>query len=182
MKLRSVLSGFGTLVLVLGFNSCDVSNDTEFVCQEDFTGALVENENVLVGKWELTAIVAEKEVDLTSDSESNPKTDIYVQYSECDRDANFVYTSDRGYTNSQGQSAENCTNKAKFSGTWKLNGNVLSFVNNCSSQNMTLEFNEDKSAYSFTGNYNITDANGQKILTDITFTYSKADSETEPVE
>src|SRR5690606_38520766 len=150
MKLRNALLGLGVVVLGLGLNSCNLSDDNDFVCAEDYTGALEENEKVMLGKWKLTAIVAAKEVDITNDNESNPKKDIYVQYSECDQDADFTYEADRGYTNTQGQNVANCTNKLKFKGTWKLTGKILSFVGSCTTQNTEIEFNGDKSAYSFT--------------------------------
>lgn len=172
----------GTVVLAIGLNSCNVSDDTDFVCPEDFSGALLESENDLLGKWELTAIVADKEVDITKDSENNPKTDIYVQYSECERDNNMVFSSDRAYTNSQGQNAENCTNKAKFNGTWQIKDNVLSLLSNCYVQKLQVEFNEEKTAYSYKGNYTITDVHGVQIQTDVTFTYTKAADDLEPAE
>lgn len=183
MKLRNVLFGIGAAMIGLGLNSC-VSNDDDFVCIEDYTGALGDNEAVLLGKWKLTAIVAEQEVDITNDNESNPKKDIYVQYSECDQDADFTYESNRAYTNTQGQNTTGCTNKLKFTGSWKLTGNILSFVANCVTQNQEIEFNGDKSAYSFTSSFNISDVRGTTITTDVTFTYTKVvvDTELEPAE
>lgn len=184
MKFRNVLLGFGAVALSIGLSSCNTSDDSNYECQEDFTGALLENENVILGKWELSAILADKEVDLTRDNEDNPKKDIYVQYSECEKDTDFIYTSDRAYSNSQGQNAENCTNKATFKGTWKFKDNILSLAGNCSSQNLLLDFNEDKTSYSYKGNYTITDVHGQQFQTDVTFTYTKVNTENElqPVE
>ena len=182
MKFKNALLGIGVLALTLGFNACDVSNDDDFVCVEDYTGALEENEKVMLGKWKLSAIVSEKEVDITTDNESNPKKDIYAQYSDCDKDADFTYESDRKYTNTQGQNIMDCTNKLKFSGTWKLEGNNLAFVGNCTAQNLKLEFNGDKSTYSFTSSYNIKDVQGATITTNVTFTYKKVveDTDLEP--
>ncbi|WP_176328435.1 MULTISPECIES: DUF5004 domain-containing protein [Arenibacter] len=179
MKLRNALMGLGTVVLAMGFNSCDISNDSDFQCPEDFTGALLENENGLVGKWELTGIMADKEVDLTSDGEDNPTKDIYAQYSECEKDTDFVFSSNRGYTNSQGQNADNCTNKVTFSGTWRLTNQALSLVRDCSMENLPLEFNEEKSTFSYKGDYTVTDVHGMKIRTEVTFTYSKAPNDLE---
>lgn len=179
MKLRNALFGIVAVIMGLGLNSCNVSDDDNFVCPEDYTGALEENEQVLLGKWKLTAIVAAQEVDITNDNESNPKKDIFVQYSECDQDADFTYESDRGYINTQGQNISGCTNKLKFSGTWKLTGKNLSFVGSCTMQNLEIELNGDKSAYSYTSNYNIRDVNGATITTDVTFTYTKVVAEPE---
>lgn len=180
MRLKKALLGIGMIALSLGFNSCNTSDDNDFVCTEDFTGALEENEKALLGKWKLTAIVAEKEVDITKDNEDNPKKDIYVQYSECDQDADFTYEADRKYTNTQGQNIAECTDKLKFTGSWKLTGNILGFVGNCMTQNQAIQFNADKSAYSFTSSYNINDVRGTVITTNVTFTYTKVVANTEP--
>jgi len=185
MNLRNALLGIGAVIIGLGFNSCDVSNnDDDFVCAEEYTGALEENEKVMLGKWKLVAIVAAKEVDITNDSESNPKKDIFAQYSECDQDADFTFEADRGYTNTQGQNIVSCTNKLKFTGSWKLTGNNLSFVGSCVAQNLELEFNGDKSTYTYTSSYNIKDVQGVTITTDVAFTYAKVvpDTELEPAE
>ncbi len=184
MKLKNALLGLGAVILGLGLNSCNNSDDNDFVCAEEYTGALEENEKVMLGKWKLTAIVAAKEVDITKDNEDNPKKDIYVQYSECDQDTDFTYEADRGYTNTQGQNIVSCTNKLKFTGSWKLTGENLSFVGSCTTQNLKLTFNADKSAYSFTSSYNINDVQGAVITTDVTFTYTKVvpDTDLEPAE
>ncbi|MDX1364290.1 DUF5004 domain-containing protein [Arenibacter latericius] len=180
MKLRNALMSFGAVALAIGLNSCNLSDDAEFECAEDFTGTLMENENVMLGTWELTGIVADKEVDITEDSENNPKKDIYVQYSDCKKDVDFVFTEDRAYTNSEGQNATDCSNKAKFTGTWKLKETVLSMVSNCFVQTLPLEFNDNKTAFSYEGNYTITDVHGIKIQTNVTFTYTKVANDLQP--
>src|SRR5690606_9421507 len=166
---RNALFGIGAVMIGLGLNSC-MSNDDDFVCAEEYTGALGEDEQLMLGKWKLTAIVAEQEVDITNDNESNPKKDIYVQYSECDQDAEFIYEANRGYTNTQGHNNTDCTNKLKFTGSWKLTGKNLSYVSSCTIKKLEIEFNGDKSVYSFTSNYIIKYVQVTTIITNVTFT------------
>ncbi|GGW25066.1 DUF5004 domain-containing protein [Arenibacter certesii] len=180
MKLKNALMSLGTVALAIGLNSCNLSDDVEFECPADYTGVLLENEDVMLGRWELTAIVADKEVDISKDGEDNPKKDIYVQYEDCKKDVDFVFTQDRGYTNSEGQNVENCTDKAKYKGTWKLKETVLSLVSNCYVQNLPLEFNGSKTAFSYKGNYTIKDVHGINIQTEITFTYTKEANDLQP--
>ncbi|HUH47418.1 MAG TPA: DUF5004 domain-containing protein, partial [Arenibacter sp.] len=118
------------------------------------------------------------------DNEDNPKKDIYVQYSECAQDEYFTYESDRAYTSTQGHNISKCTDKLKFTGSWKLTGKNLSLVGDCATQNLEIEFNADKSAYSYTSSFNINDVRGAVITTEVTFTYTKVvpDTELEPAE
>ncbi|MCM4171181.1 DUF5004 domain-containing protein [Arenibacter sp. TNZ] len=161
----------GTIVMGSLFIGCNTDNSVE--CPADFEGALTEEENGLIGTWKLTAILAEKEVDITNDNEENPKKDIFIQYSECERDSDYTFGPGRAYEFSQGENATSCSNKVKLAGTWKLSAGTLGLIGNCSSQNLTIVVNPDKSAYSITSNYNITDVKGLTIQTDVKFTYTK---------
>jgi hypothetical protein len=149
------------------------SSDNTIECPADYEGALVEEENALLGTWELSAIVAEKEVDITDDNESNAGKDIYAQYTDCEKDAEYTFGPGRAYEFAQGQNATSCTNKLKIEGTWKLSTDILGLVGNCSLQNIKIAFNGDKSAFTTTSNFDITDVNGQIVQTDVTFTYTK---------
>jgi hypothetical protein len=152
------------------------STDNTIECPADFEGALVEEENSLIGTWEMTAIMAEKEVDLTNDQEQNPNKDIYVQYTDCEKDAEYTFGPGRVYEFAQGQNATTCGNKVKIEGTWKLSSNNLGLTGNCSLQNSQIVFNAEKSAYTTTSNFNITDVNGLTVQTDVTFTYTKVEA------
>jgi|TARA_R110000868_G_scaffold401498_1_gene677011 hypothetical protein len=159
----------------IAFNSLLVgcSTDNTVECPADYEGALVAEENGLLGTWELTAIVAVKEVDITKDDVQNPKKDIYVQYTDCEKDAEYTFGPGRAYEFAQGQNASSCSNKVKIEGTWKLSSDILGLIGNCSAQNLKIVLNEGKSAFTTTSNYNITDVNGQTVQTDVTFTYTK---------
>tara|TARA_R110002020_G_scaffold384233_5_gene595116 strand:+ start:86507 stop:87037 length:531 start_codon:yes stop_codon:yes gene_type:complete len=153
---------------------CSTDNTVE--CPADYEGALTEAENGLLGTWELTAIVAVKEVDITKDDVQNPKKDIYVQYTDCEKDAEYTFGPERAYEFAQGQNASNCSNKLKIEGTWKHSGDILGLIGNCSAQNLKIVFNEGKTAFTTTSNYNITDVNGLTVQTDVTFTYAKMEA------
>ena len=162
---------FGTVLLGSMLSGCSTDNSIE--CPEDFTGSLVDEENNLLGTWQLSAIVAGEEVDLTDDNEENPDTDIFVQYTACEKDTEYTFGSDRAYVYSQATNESNCSNMVTITGTWKLANGSLGLVGNCSVQNLNVVFNDDKSAFSVTSNYTITDVNGVSVQTDVTFTYSK---------
>jgi hypothetical protein len=152
------------------------STDNTIECPADFEGALVEEENNLLGTWEMTAIMAEKEVDLTKDDEQNAKKDIYVQYTDCEKDAEYTFGPGRAYEFAQGQNASACGNKVMIEGTWKLSSGTLGLTGNCSLQNLNIVFNAEKTAYTTTSNFNITDVNGLTVQTDVTFTYTKVEA------
>lgn len=164
---------FGTVLLGSMLSGCSTDNSIE--CPEDFTGSLVEEENNLLGTWQLSAIVAGEEVDLTDDNEENPDTDIYVQYTACEKDTEYTFGPGRAYEYSQAANESECSNMVNITGTWKLANGALGLVGNCSVQNMNVVLNDDKSAFSVTSNYTITDVNGVSVQTDVTFTYTKLD-------
>ncbi len=152
------------------FTGCNPDNGVD--CPTDYTGALAENEQKLTGRWVLSAITSDKEIDITDDEEDNPEMDIYAQYSDCQRDGVYNFNTDRKYTFGQGQNASTCANKSSSEGTWKLTAETLSLVGACNMQNIQIEFNEEDSAFSFSDNFNVTDVDGNTVQTKITFTYS----------
>lgn len=156
------------------FTGCN--NDNGVDCPQDHTGPLAENEEKLTGEWVLSAIVSEEEIDLTDDDEENPEQDIYAQYSDCLQDGVYTFAADRKYTFEQGQNAADCENKSSLEGTWQLSAQTLSLIGGCNVQNVAITFNGDASAFSFTDDYNVRDANGQTVSTEITFTYTAAAS------
>lgn len=161
----------GTIALSSLFMGCSTDNTIE--CPADFEGTLAEEENSLIGTWQLTAILADKEVDITKDNEENPKKDIFIQYAACEKDSDYTFGPGRAYEFSQGENASNCSNKVKITGTWKFSNGTLGLIGNCSAQNLKVVFNTDKSAFSVTSNFKITDVKGVTIQTDVKFTYTK---------
>lgn len=142
-------------------------------CPEALTGELDTSETALVGDWNFEGMVSEDEVDLTDDDQDNPSTDIFAQLDACDKDLVYAFDNDRTYTFSQGYVATNCSNKAQLGGTWKLTGSELTFVANCSVNNVTIAFNEDQSAFSFEQTFKFNDVDGHTVTTKVTFTYGK---------
>lgn len=162
-------------IVVLGMASLLVTScisDNGVECPSDFTGTLSGDEPDLVGEWVLTAIVSDKEIDLTDDNEDNPIKDIYAQYTDCQKDAVFIFNQGRTYIFNQGEVASGCVNKTTSEGTWKLSTGTLSLASGCSLQTMAIDFNDDKTEYTFSGNYNLRNVAGETLLTKITFTYT----------
>ncbi len=149
------------------------SNDNSPDCPDDFTGALDATETPLVGEWSFVSMVSEDEVDLTNDSMDNPSTDIYDQFSECQQDVAYTFEDDRGYTLKQGYVATDCTNKVALNGTWKLTAGVLNFVADCYTNSIDIEFNEDKTEFTFEKMYKFVDVDGHTITSKVIFTYEK---------
>lgn len=158
------------MVFFMALAGCTTDNSVE--CPEDYTGALVSDEEKMVGEWVLTAIVAETAVDLTDDGEDNPSTDIFDQYSDCQRDGAYTFGEDRVYTFKQGLKAEGCEGTVDLSGTWQLAGSTLGLVGACVEQNLVIELNEDDTEFVFKENFNITDVSGNIVQTEVSFTYS----------
>ena len=163
-----------SMSILFMISGCIVSCSTEGTdnCPEDFTGALTTNEEKLVGTWQLTAIDAEDAVDISDDDTENPSTDLFAQYSDCQKDADYTFGSDRSYTYTQGQNETDCPNKAALGGSWQISSNTLRFVYACNVQNLVIIFNGDETEFSFSDNFTITDVDGNNVVTDITFTYS----------
>ena len=171
MKRNAFILG---ILVVMGGIMFSCNSDNEVDCPEDFTGELTAEEETLVGTWVLTAITADEEIDLTDDDEDNPSTDFYAQYSECQKDASYTFSSDRTYEYEQGQNAEDCQNKGTFEGTWRLASDNLSLVSGCSLQNTDIDFNVDETEFSFTNEFDVRDVGGLVKSVEITFTYTLA--------
>lgn len=169
--MKRIIFSIGTLVMI---SACLVSCSTEDTtdCPPDFAGALGANEEKLVGKWVLSAIVADEAVDITDDDAENPSTDLFAQYTACERDASYTFNSNRSYTYAQGQNGADCTNKAALAGTWQLSSNTLSFVFACNIQNLGITFSGSEMDFSFSDNFTVTEFDGTTVNTDITFTYT----------
>src|SRR5690606_29538840 len=160
------------LMMVVGiFASCD--SDDEVQCPEDFSGTLTAEENQLLGTWSLSAIVSDKEIDMTDDGEDNPDNDFFAQYEDCQKDALYTFSPDRTYTFKQGHNAESFGQyKVNLDGSWTLATDQLALVTGCTLQNNDIELAEDGSEFSFTGDFNVRDVKGQVHPAKITFTYS----------
>ena len=168
---KTVLLVKSLVVMSFLFVSC---NDNDSVsCPEALTGELSELESSFTGNWELTAIVSEKEIDLTNDDEKNPSKNIFEQQTECKQDIVYIFNSDRSFNYKEGFVAEGCT-ETKINGTWKYNTNGLVLVANCTSQIMDIDVNDDNTEFSIENVYNLKDVNGDVITSKLTFTYTKA--------
>ncbi|MFC4722183.1 DUF5004 domain-containing protein [Geojedonia litorea] len=161
------------LVLTLLLTGCDIGDDVQ--CPSPLTGALTSTETDLVGEWVLSAIVAEDAVDLTNDQVSNPSTDIYSQYSACQRDLVYTFGNDRKYKVEQGLTATNCQNKQTLQGTWRLSNINLNLVVGCSTQNTEIEFGENKTTFSQEATVRFNNVDGFTITTLVVFTYTKSE-------
>lgn len=148
------------------------SSDEGPECAQDFTGDLTTTEEILVGEWILTAIVAAEELDLTDDDTDNASTDLFGQYDECARDAAYTFDSDRTFAYEIGKYGEDCDYVVPSAGTWELSSQNLSLVSSCSVQTTSLEFNDDLTTFTFSEIYNVTDVTGTVVQTRIDFTYT----------
>ncbi|XCF05230.1 DUF5004 domain-containing protein [Tamlana crocina] len=157
------------------FVSCDNSSD-DIQCPEAISGELSATETTFTGTWTLQSIVAEDEIDLTDDDTDNPSTDIYGQFTDCEKDLVYEFGNDRSYTYSLGKTATGCNNENEVSGTWELSETgTLRFVGNCTSQALAIDVNDENTAFTFEGTYNFTDVNGTTISTKTSFTYAKSE-------
>ncbi|MDO5979586.1 DUF5004 domain-containing protein [Flavivirga spongiicola] len=159
-------------LLAVALLTISCSNDDNN-CTEDLTGALSDKETSFAHKWVLSAIVSEKEIDLTDDNEDNPSTNIFDQYSDCEKDAFYDFKNDRSYQFSQGLNASNCNNKQTSSGTWKLTENSLALVSFCNLRIINIEFNTDTTSFSVDDNFIFTDVNDNRINSKTKITYTK---------
>src|SRR5690606_2469627 len=167
---RNVLM-FGTIMILGGLlSSCDSNDDVS--CPEDFSGPLTAEEGQLVGSWALSAIVADVAIDMTDDGEDNPSTNFFAQYGDCQKDALYIFGTDRSYTFEQSQNVESCDNRLSLEGTWRLASDQLSLVSGCSLQNNELELAGNGQSFSFSGDFSVRDVSGAVRPATITFTYS----------
>lgn len=160
----------GLLLFAIFINACNSDNET--VCG-DHVGELTADETPLVGTWRMTAIVSDKEVDITDDSEDNAGTDIYAQYTDCQKDAEYTFTTARGYTFKQGFTAIGCTDKSDNSGTWKIANNQILFASNCAQFSLPITLDANKTVFTFESNVTILDVNNISVPVKLTVTYTK---------
>lgn len=156
------------LVLV----SCN--NDDGIECPEPLAGELSTTETEFSGSWEFTGLVAAEAVDITDDNTTNPSTDIYAQYTECQQDLVYDFMNNRNYAFKQGTFADECQGKQTLTGTWSLSGNVLTFVANCASQTIDIEMSDEGNTFTYESIVNIREVNGSVKTSKVTFTFEKA--------
>ncbi|MEH6682295.1 MAG: DUF5004 domain-containing protein [Sediminicola sp.] len=161
-----------TLAL-MGFTATSCNSDDDSYCVEDFTGALTEDEAVLVGTWELTAITSDEEVDITDDDEDNPSEDIFAQQDECQNDVSYSFSSNRAYTLQQATNVSGCDAEYSTEGTWNLVGDEIGLVDNCNLQILEVAINTDETAFSFVVDQNIRDVDGAITQVQLVITYTK---------
>lgn len=149
-------------------------NDDDAECIADYQGELTADETAFAGEWNLSAVVADQEVDLTDDDEENPSTDIFAQQSACEKDEQYVFDADRTFEYSKSNNAEDCDNPVKLTGTWKLGGSTLGMIYFCSENIVDLDFNSDRTTFSLTNDVIVTEVGGNRVETEVTFTYTKA--------
>jgi len=168
---KTVLLVKSLVVMSFLFVSC---NDNDSVtCPDALTGELSEVESAFAGKWVLTAIASEKEVDLTNDNVANPSKNIFEQQTACQKDVIYVFNADRTFDYKEGSVAEACT-KTAIDGTWKYSVSGLVIVANCTSQILDIDVNDDSTEFSIESTYNIKDVSNNVISSKLTFTYTKA--------
>lgn len=166
-----VLSGLLLIILII---ACSIDGGANGgVCTEDFTGALKSNETVLAGTWTLTGITSDTEVDITEDDEDNPSQDIFAQYSDCRKDAEYRFETDRAFRFAEGQKIAGCSNQLVVEGSWKFTGLALDLNSSCSVRTIPIRFNDDFSEFSYIGLITYNDVSGVDIDTKTTFIFSK---------
>lgn len=169
---RSILLVKSLMLCSLLFVSCNDDNDIK--CPEAITGELTDMEVDFTGKWTLKSIVSEDEVDFTDDDIDNPSTDLFAQYSDCEKDIEYNFSDNRDYSFLGGMATADCDNTQDIEGTWALNENAeLIIVYGCTTQLTQLEINDEITTFSTEGNFQYMDVNGDLINTTTTFTYEK---------
>jgi hypothetical protein len=173
MKVRSIFMGAALLAGAMFIGCSDDDDD----CIQDYTGPLAENETPLVGKWVLSGITSSEEVDITDDDEENPSTDIYAQYTDCQKDAAYTFNEDRDYKFEQGTTASDCQGKVTTNGTWQYTNNQISLVTLCTVLNLPVTFTNAGTSFQSVSQLLIKDVTGQTVQAEVTFTYTKATAE-----
>ncbi|TDU43196.1 uncharacterized protein DUF5004 [Gelidibacter sediminis] len=151
--------------------SCN--NDDSIECPEAITGELTTTETAFAGSWVLTGLDAEDAIDITDDNTENPSTDIFAQYTECQRDLVYDFVDNRNYVFKQAQSATDCEGKQSLTGTWSLTDKVLAFVSGCSTQTIEIEVAETDDVFTYEALVNIREVSGLIKNTKVTFTFEK---------
>ena len=154
------------------------SNDDGIKCPEPLVGELTATEADFTGSWVMVAMEGNEALDITDDKISNPSTDIFAQFTDCQRDLVCEFNDTRDYTQKQGYRAPICENQDSITGTWRLaknnlNENVLSFVANCTSLDLKIEMNEFGDAFTYKSNVGFQDVNGVFKTVYVKFTYEK---------
>ena len=167
------------LITVLFMVSCD--NDDDVKCLDPLTGALSPTETKFSGNWKLTGLMADDAIDLTNDKKDNPSKDIFAQYDDCEKDLVYDFMADRKFAFKQGSLAAKCEKKQTLSGTWKLTGKVLTFLEKCDAENINIELNENSDTFSYVSVVRIKDVKGVVKATKVKFTYKKAGTDVRPV-
>lgn len=157
------------LIAAFTFTACNKDNDNN--CPDDFTGDLTTLEATLVGDWKLVSITATDAVDLTNDNENNPSTDIYSQSSDCAVDVAYTFNNDRTFAFKEGKTVADCQNSSTTGGTWKFEANQLSIITTCYLQSMAINLQADNGVFSITNSILVTEVNGNKVQTNVTYTY-----------
>src|SRR5690606_4783864 len=127
----------------------------------------------LVGKWVLTSMVAEDEVDITDDDTENPSTDLFAQYSDCEKDLFYTFNDARVMKFMVGTTATDCDNETESTSSWKLEGDRIYFINTCMEFYVPVAFAMDNSAFSIESDVVITDVEDENITTTVTYVYTK---------
>lgn len=169
-----------SLMVVIALSVVSCNTDDDIKCPDALIGELSATEAEFSGSWKFAGMEADEALDLTDDNTDNPSTDIFAQYSSCERDLEYNFMSDRKYELKQGYSAVDCNNKLALDGTWNLTGDDLTFVANCASQRITIEQSEDGNEFSYESLLNFRDVNGLEKSVKVTFTYEKVAGESEP--
>ncbi len=151
---------------------CSSSSDDSNQCSQDFEGALSSSEEIMVGKWVLTSATSDEEIDLTNDNEDNPSTNIYAQYSDCQKDSFYVFDNDR-VMEFIVDSESTCNFHQEINATWELQEDILSFYTNCLLIKLKINLATDNSAFTTTSYVNIIDVNNVTTATTIVLTYNK---------
>lgn len=155
------------------FTGC--TTDEEMPCPQPFTGPLTEDETVLVGTWELTALTASEEIDLTDDDVDNASTDLLSQLDACNQLSKYEFGGDRNLQYSGGLlTGETCQEQVLLEGSWAFSGSSIGVVTGCRAFYFPpIEFVEEGVSFSFTEARTVFDALGQGVRLEITETYSK---------
>lgn len=158
--------------------SCDT--DDTIKCTDPLTGEMSAEETEFTGIWKVVAMEANDALDITDDDISNPSTDVFAQFSDCERDLVYEFNGDRNYAQEQGYNAALCKNKDAIAGTWSLtksglNEDVLNFVANCNSLELKIEINDLRDAFTYKSNVRFQDVNGVFKFVSVKFTYERVE-------
>ncbi len=160
-------------LMVIALLTVSCNNDDDSNCIQDLTGELSSEETSFSDTWVLAEIVSDKEMDLTDDNDENPSTDLFNQYTACERDAAYEFKNDRDYAFKEGETQPNCSNKQTSVGTWKLEGSTLTLVSFCNMRIIDIEINTETTSFFIEDNFNFTDVKGNIINSNVKFTYNK---------